>query len=283
MFTALKTLLSGAPKSQDTLRAVASRSGNGSPASASPARPASQPQAVFVSPNGTQDRAGGSGEKTGYEPAVLQRYQAPISVNARGIAGMGLFESGFSSRQVYGGQLGEANFYKALCKAGLIDNLSSYWSVAMPAQGTSAVRDPRFQSDIDCVIVQGSDLYLIDLKYYASGDVTWAMQDEQTLLCIDNQSGNAIGKPRRMSRNMAMAQDRFASIFPTHRLLSYVVLIPTNAGIGKVSPGTVWPGSVPLVTLPKMLDMLRAGGRGLADAHTDAALRGLLKDEAPAS
>lgn len=218
-----------------------------------------------------------NGEMTGFEPRTLLNYQAPLSINAKGNAGFGLFESGFSNQSVYSGQMGEVGFYKALCREDLVDRVSSYWSVAMPADGTVAVPDTKFATDIDCVIVQGDTMHLIDLKYYASGDVTWHSTDGTWLLCRDNATGKQVGKPRKMSRNMAMAGARFPRLFPEYTVRSCVVLIPTNSGMGKVTPGTAWPGDVPLITLTDMLNLLRAAPAGYASAKADAALTSLLK------
>jgi hypothetical protein len=222
-------------------------------------------------------KASHRGESTGFEPRILVRYQAPISINAKGSAGLGLFASGFSGQNVYSGQMGEVGFYKALCMDDLIDHASSYWSVAMPASGTVLHRDPRFDTDIDCVIVQGGTMHLLDLKYYASGDVTWHSTDGTSLLCRDNATGQQVGNPRSMSRNMAMASARFSRLFPRFDVCASVVLIPTDSGIGKVAPGTAWPGDVPLRTLPEMLAILRSAPAGYADTATDHALSTLLK------
>jgi hypothetical protein len=226
----------------------------------------------------TLSRASRNGRMTGCEPRDLRTYQPPISINAKGVAGLGLFESGFSGQNVYSGQMGEMGFYKVLCRDQLIDRFSSYWSVAMPANGSLAIADAAFATDIDCVIVQGNDLYLLDLKYYLSGDVTWYSTDGTWLLCRDNTTGTQVGKPRKMSRNMAMAADRFPQIFPQHRVHSYVVLMPTNSGIGEIEPGTAWPGGVELIGITEMMAMLSASKAAFADAATDAALDGLLKE-----
>lgn len=233
------------------------------------------PEPVFEQ---TLSRPSGNGRMTGCEPRKLESYLPPISINAKGVAGLGLFASGFSGQNVYSGQMGEMGFYKVLCRDQLIDRFSSYWSVAMPADGTVAVADAKFATDIDCVIVQGNDLYLLDLKYYGSGDVTWYARDATWLLCRDNITGAQVGKPRKMSRNMSMAADRFPQIFPAHRVHSYVVLMPTNAGIGEIEQGTAWPGGVQLVGITEMTTLLQASAAAFADSATDAALDGLLKD-----
>ena len=243
-------------------------------------RQSQRQRAAAVEPNmgETLSRASRNGRMTGCEPRDLRSYLPPISVNAKGVAGLGLFESGFSGQNVYSGQMGEMGFYKVLCRDQLIDRFSSYWSVAMPADGSDAVADPTFATDIDCVVVQGKDLYLLDLKYYLSGDVTWHTTDGTWLLCRDNTIGLQVGKPRKMSRNMAMAAERFPKIFPAHRVHSYVVLMPTNSGIGEIAPGTAWPGGVELIGITEMMTMLGASAAAFADAGTDAALEGLLKE-----
>jgi hypothetical protein len=215
---------------------------------------------------------------TGCEPRTLQSYRPPISINAKGVAGLGLFDSGFTGANVYSGQMGEMGFYKVLCRDELIDRFSSYWSVAMPADGRAAVADATFATDVDCVIVQGNDLYLLDLKYYSSGDVTWYTKDGTWLLCKDNSTGTQVGKPRKMSKNMSMAAQRFPKIFPGHRVHTYVVLMPTNAGIGEIEPGTSWPGGVELLSITQISTILSERTVAFADAATDAALDGLLKE-----
>ncbi|MCQ2001135.1 nuclease-related domain-containing protein [Arthrobacter zhaoxinii] len=215
---------------------------------------------------------------TGFEPAKLRSYHAPVSLRAHGLAGLGLFDSGFDSSNIYNGQRGEVGFYKALCLEDLIDDCSSYWSVAMPGDDGVARPDSKFQTDVDCIVVQGKTMYLIDLKYYASGDVTWHTRDGQWLLCRDNATGEQVGKPRHMSRNMAMAQDRFQRIFPGLQIKSYVVLIPTQDGLGNIASGTAWPGEVELINLPRMLAIIRAGGAGFAEDSTQQKLLALLKD-----
>src|SRR5699024_2982466 len=98
------------------------------------------------------------------------------------------------------------------------------------------------------------------------------------LLCRDDRTGKQVKDPRRMSRNMKLARNRFRELFPDRNIELYVVLVPTDDGLGKVADGTMWPGAVPLITLTDMLDRLRSGKIAHADASTDTALTALLKD-----
>ncbi len=222
-------------------------------------------------------RATARGAMTGYEPRVLAGVPASISVNVRGAAGLGLFGAGFGDAQRHAGQRGEIGFYKALCVSGLVDAFTSYWSVALPASNLPVRPDPVFSTDIDCVVVSGTTLVLLDLKYYASGDVTWFSDDGAYLQCRDNPTGKTVQKPRRMSKNMKMADERFRRLFPGHTVRSRVVLIPTDQGLGSVAPGTVWPGGIPLVGLPELIDELRALAPTTLDLALDTTLRSLLK------
>lgn len=225
----------------------------------------------------TISRPSGKGRMTGFEPHELRSYHPPVSICAKGVAGLGLFEADFSSKNVYSGQLGETGFYKALCRENLIDNFSSYWSVAMPASGGKPIPDQKFNTDVDCVIVQGATIFVIDLKYYASGAVTWYAENEW-LLCRDDKTGQQVKDPRRMSRNMEMARSRFRELFPNAKIEPSVVLIPTNDGLGNVDAGTTFPGGVPLITLPDMIARLRSGAVAHAGPTIDEALTALLKD-----
>lgn len=218
------------------------------------------------------------GTLTGYEPNELRKVQAPISFNAYGVAGLGLHDSEFSSQNVYSGQMGEVNFYKALCIENLIDSFTSFWSVGMPRADGSGIRDTAFESDVDCVIVQGSSMYLIDLKYYVAGDFTWHSSNGTMLHARDNKTGQDLGKTRKMSRNMAMADARFKTTFPNLDIESYVVLLPTNQGVANIAPGTVWPGNVPLITVNEMIERLSGNHPEFADPAVLGILESLLKD-----
>lgn len=219
------------------------------------------------------------GKTTGFEPKVLVDYMPPISINVHGAAGFGLGGTRhMGSNQIFSGQMGEILFLKALTKEKIIDSFSSYWSVGMPEYTGSGNPDAKTQADVDCIIVHGNELWLIDLKYYSGGDLTWHTHDGTWLLCRDNKTGKQIGTPRKMSKNMAMAVSRFQRTFPNHSIRACVCLIPTDRGIGSIAAGTEWPGGVPFVPLTDVLANLRYAAPVKADPTTHRILQGLLKD-----
>lgn len=200
---------------------------------------------------GVLERPSAPGEMTGYEPRELKSLPVPTGEFMHGTPGSGLSESGFNADAVRVGQMGELNFAKALAKRGLLDGFHSFWSVAMPTEYGG--RDLDFQSDIDCVLVSGKRIWLLDMKQYTQGDVTWLTEFGE-LVCIDNPTGSQVGPVRKMSKNMSMAKDRFEAAFPDFDVRAYVVFMPGNNGIGKVNAS--WPGHVSAWPLNRMLSLL---------------------------
>ena len=239
-------------------------------------RPAPEPEPQFAE---ILQRASKGGRMTGFEPREMAKYYPTFTTSAKGVAGLGLFGSDFSASSVYQGQVGETNFFKALSKTDLVDSYMSYWSVRLPAPNRPLRPDDKYTTDVDCVLVEGNTIHLIDLKNYASGAVTWHNEQESWLLCRDDVTGKQVGKPRKMSRNMAMALSRFQALFPTAEVTARVTLIPTNFGEATVEPGTCWPGDIPLETLSQTLDSLRIPHARDADHQIDAGLTSLLSEQ----
>ena len=70
------------------------------------------------------------------------------------------------------GAKGEECFAKALKKHGILDQVDSFWSIAMPSK-FGLTPDAQLQTDIDCIITVGDTIFLIDVKMYQSGAVTY--------------------------------------------------------------------------------------------------------------
>ncbi len=197
------------------------------------------------------------GFMSGYEPQALKDIVLTSTPLMFGTPGSGLSDSGFDDTAVKLGQRGEENFAKALSKSGLLPRFATFWSIHMLSKDTYS----KEQSDVDCAIVTGHTIWLVDLKYYVGGNVAYEARGNDELVCIDVPTGQRIGNPRRMTKNMKMAIDRFQSRYQnyhrTFRLEARVVFIPTNSGVGRIN-GVRWPGGIPAVTLPDFLDELRA-------------------------
>jgi len=206
------------------------------------------------------------GEMTGYEPAALEHVVIPDLPHMFGEPGAGLTGAGFNDASVARGQEGELNFAKSLVTAGVIDRFATFWSVHMPDAEVGASK--KFSGDIDAVIVTGNSVWLLDMKNFNQGDVTWRAETRDTdgksqevLVAIDNVTGSYVGEPRPMCRNMKMATEVFAKKFAEtglpFQVCPAVVLMPRAEGIGVVD-GVKWPGDIPTAPLHHVLSWLAA-------------------------
>ncbi|WP_347041021.1 NERD domain-containing protein [Brachybacterium nesterenkovii] len=225
----------------------------------------------------------GPGRKTGFEPAALADVELGPHEHLYGTPGAGLTGSGFRADAVALGQLGELSFARALERTGDLGRFASFWSVHMPDELVGA--STRFQTDIDCVLVTGHTVHLIDVKLYTQGAATWIMEDG-ALRLIDDATGGYINGPRKLSRNMELAQTRVAEklrgLGVKHTVRSVVVFMPTDNGLGQVR-GVQWPGGVPAMTLLDLLPQLASepdfSPDHPASEHITRVFRWLVKDE----
>lgn len=204
------------------------------------------------------NKASASGKISGYEPRFLDKIAIPRSPLMRGRPGKGLSSAtSMTASRIQAGQIGEENFSKALAiynngaldyksTKGLINSVYSFWSVGMPDSQRAGQKDSKFDTDIDCIIVGGRTIVLVDIKFYKSGDVTYKT-DGSTVYAIDNKSGSQVGDSKKMSQNMKMAHERFSNLYPRHNVISYVVLMPTNSGAADIEK-IMWPGNIPFVS-----------------------------------
>lgn len=206
-------------------------------------------------PQESIDKPSGKGKYTGFEPYNLDKIELRRHDLMIGNPGSGLSQSSFNDISVKLGQSGEVNFAKALQKLHVLDKLLSFWSVH-----NLGLNDEKLEADVDCILVSFSTIWLIDLKFYASGDVTYK-SDDWNLYTIDNKTGFQVREPKKMTRNMFYAEQSFKKKF--ENLLKYfnvetrVVFMPTNNGAGKID-NVFWPGGIKAVTLETMLDTLLA-------------------------
>ena len=247
-------------------------------------------------------RASTPGERTGFEPQDLKSTQFAPSSRTHGDPGAGLSGSGFEEVSIKRGQLGELNFAKALQATGNLARFETFWSVHMPDSGLGASRD--FETDVDCVIVTDRSVWLIDVKNYVQGGVTWKIEDDdsaseeerillsrrgespQVLVAVDNGTQVNVGPPRKMSRNMALAVDRFQTRFRASNLnlslKAAVVMMPQDDGMG-VLEDVHWPGGIPALALQHFLQQISTETPPRPENEdariASAILESLLKDE----
>lgn len=196
------------------------------------------------------------GRMTGLEPARLAGVRVPEFPHLFGSPGAGLAGARFSADAMAKGIEGEHNFARALQLIGLLPRFATFWSVHMPAEGVGASRTTR--ADIDCVVVTGRSIFLLDVKNYIQGDFTWLM-DRGELRLLDNSTGGYVDGPRRMSRNMEFARTRMRAKFDglgiPHRVDARVVMMPTEDGIGTID-GFQWTGGIPVQALDETIALL---------------------------
>lgn len=191
------------------------------------------------------------GGRHGLEPAILEPVQLSPSPTMIGWPGKGLDRSGFASNQVELGQRGELLLAKALTYTGIIKSIATLWSLTSPDKHG---RPNQYGTDIDCVIVTGTTIYLVDAKYYAAGNVTYRSRGDY-LYCTDNVSGMLIGQPRKMGKNMAWTRATLSTMFPGIPIIALVCFIPTEKGEASLA-NVEWPGGVPAYTLSTFLTNL---------------------------
>lgn len=208
-----------------------------------PGRSAAQPKLSKATEQGTM---------TGFEPRELDRLQLQVSPWIAGNPGYGLDASGFEESSIRMGQAGERNFAKALQKTGLIDKFQSFWSASVPDR-SALIASLTHDSDIDCILFNGHTVYLVDLKNYKGGNVTYAMENGG-LVCKDNATGQYVETSSKLSQNMSMALDLMKTHLAStpYRVEARVVFMPTNSGIGRIN-GVYWPGHIRAVYLPDFL------------------------------
>lgn len=198
----------------------------------------------FKYTHGIQKRATQRGYLTGYENNVIENIPLPSSNSMFGKPGAGLTEAvdKFGQDAVKMGQKGELNFSKILSitdinglkcdqseSMSLLNQLYSFWSVSIPSNGQK-----NYNTDVDCILLKDKRMMLVDIKYYSDGNVMY-YGDNNLLYTVDKNTGNWVGKPKKISHNMEMAVDRFKKAFPFYTIEAMVVLVPTNMGIGEMS------------------------------------------------
>lgn len=219
----------------------------------------------FAIPRPMRKVASKMGTITGFENNVMQHVPIPTSNKMFGSPGAGLNEAvdKFGDVSVKMGQRGEENFAKILGQINfngrtldprvdtnfdtMLDEVYSFWSVSLPH--IEGQKD--YNTDVDCVLVKGNRMLLVDLKYYSDGDVIYYATDN-FLYTIDRETSEWVGKPKKMSKNMEMALDRFRDAFPDYIVSAIVIMVPTQMGegtIGKEPYAPVYEGGIKLHTL----------------------------------
>lgn len=200
------------------------------------------------------------GEITGYEPKKLGSLLLQSSPLMKGEPAIGLSGSSFDAYNKKAGAMGEINFAKALQLNNYLDKFATYWSVQIPSvHGPGA--EVGSEVDIDCILISKQSIHLIDVKFYSQGNVTWeTTEDGKSIYSINNLTGNFATPPKRMSKNMTLAEQKIkkkmASLGIKMNVISHVVMVPTDYGIGKVE-NIYWPGKIKCISVVEFLNILQ--------------------------
>lgn len=229
-------------------------------------------------PEGVLSAATSNGRKTNFEPSTFAEFDPKkISTeNHTGEPGQSLKSADeLNKEQVDLGIKGERNFYNALERCGLTNKFKYAWSVPMPDYEiedlyTGLVQHKTLKTDIDCIIFTDDTMFLVDLKQYKSGNVTYFSTADETLYCVDNVTGQLVGEPKSMSGNMKVARTIMSKHFPHIKVQPVVVLMPTDKGEGTIGLAT-WNGNIPIMNLSDFLGVLFSKKATLKDSDTDKA------------
>lgn len=236
------------------------------------------------------DKPSRAGTITGYEPRFLDAVNGPVTSRfMRGTPGSGLSSAAnMSATSATLGQRGEMNFAKALMitsrngyidytsRTGMLADVHTFWSVAMPSATDRAMKDGKLKTDIDAIIVSGKNMILADMKFYTSGDVTYTSNGNQ-LYCVDNATGALVGKPRTMSHNMEIALERFRRHYPDMNVSAMVIMVPTENGAATLD-NVSWTGGIPTVNLTEALRQVSMlGSEVYLDRNVSYALSALVQ------
>lgn len=215
-----------------------------------------------------REQAVGPGTTTGYEPAALSSVVSGSSPHTYGAPGLALQHA--RGRGAARAREGHDLFARALTREGLIDRFAIFWHVQLPEDGAVGANS-QTSAAVDCVILTGRSLWLIDVKNYAQGGVRW-LTDGTDLVATDTVDGGQVGETRVMGPSISTARDRWqakvSAVGLRTRVKAAVTLLPRDTGLGEIS-GLTWTGGVPIQGLPQLLDFLKkepafdSGGNGM--------------------
>lgn len=190
------------------------------------------------------------GFTSGFEPYILDKINITKHKLMFGSPGFGLDESNFSNAQIDLGKKGELNLAKAFEKSGYLDKFATFWSL-----NNINENNEKMEADIDCVLISKNTIWLIDAKYYASGDVYYKSDDDYFYV-IDKETDMTIGNKRKMSGNMKLAVEsfkkRYSEVLKGFEVKACICLIPTNMKTSNVY-NVKWKGDIDVYSLFQLI------------------------------
>jgi hypothetical protein len=159
----------------------------------------------------------------------LPKVDIDFKPNFHGTPGHGLEDSGFEQWRIDAGQAGERALARVIAGARWADDVDVFFSLAVP--GFPDI-------DVDCVVLSGLDLWLLDAKRYRVEDdaaYTCYGGDGTTLylrrLDADGHPTGEILGEHHISRSTVMARQAFTEQFPLLTIRSATLLTPSANGV----------------------------------------------------
>lgn len=210
--------------------------------------------------------------------------------NVHGTPGKGLETAvldGLDEYRVKAGLKGEVSLARMLASMGL-DGTEIFFSCRNPA-------DPSGRTDIDCVLVDGNTVWLLDAKHYTpSGPDAYLVPtpadpecckpfelrayDRNTNLNVDVRRLWNVAPVRtyHASANMSWAAGKVGEVLPACEVRPLVLLCRTSGGVYGIMDGTCFPGNVPVSTADAFRTSFKPSGR-LPDSVAVEYFNSLLK------
>ena len=175
-----------------------------------------------------------------------------------GRPGSGLAGSGFGKTEVRTGTKGEEIFAKLLTWDGILDHCVSFWSVWNPeADGHRNTRG----TDIDCILMFGSHILLVDVKNYRAGIDYHSLVPGKAMFCMYPKARVVAHEPYIFSANMAFAQHNLSTYLRVNgsssTVESFVVLVPASTGEAKLDSDISWPGDIHAMAYSDFVGMMK--------------------------
>ncbi len=151
----------------------------------------------------------------------------------------------FGKKNVLTGQWGERELVSMIREARL-DQQFCFWTSRAVPNDPNDYRAMRSYGDVDLVAANGNRVVLIDAKWWSGGKVYWSFGGRpMNGLSPVRDSGGRNWKP--LSRNMAMAVERFSAVLPGHYVSAIVIFVKPRSSKGSL-PASVkllrWPGGI---------------------------------------
>lgn len=146
----------------------------------------------------------------------------------------------YSEEYIKAGIAGEQALFRLIKNSRLYATAEVFFSVAYPEPSQYEY------ADVDCIIVSGSIMYLIDAKMYKVNPNTVYSTPVYDQIQLSDNSGHVL-KMYSVSRSMLHAREAFQKAYPKYDVQSVIALCPTSNGNPAVYKQSCLYGCIPLV------------------------------------